>query len=126
MCKIKDTIFYSVTNYFVINLSVADLLVVTICMPMTISQEISMSWNHSEFLCKLTSYLQSVGVTASIYTIMAMSIDRYLAIRNPMILRYICSQKNIILVIISIWLISMAFFITIYGAVSLLIPSYID
>ncbi|KYN09496.1 Orexin receptor type 2 [Trachymyrmex cornetzi] len=112
----------SVTNYFVINLSMADLLVATICMPMTISQEISMSWNHSEFLCKLTSYLQSVGVTASIYTIMAMSIDRYLAIRNPMILRYICSHKNIILVIVSIWLASMAFFITIYGAMRLQDP----
>ncbi|KAG5321952.1 OX2R protein, partial [Pseudoatta argentina] len=112
----------SVTNYFVINLSMADLLVATICMPMTISQEISMSWNHSEFLCKLTSYLQSVGVTASIYTIMAMSIDRYLAIRNPMILRYICNHKNITLVIVSIWLASMAFFITIYGAMRLQNP----
>ncbi|XP_071561464.1 allatostatin-A receptor-like [Temnothorax nylanderi] len=106
----------SVTNYFVINLSVADLLVATICMPMTISQEISMSWNHSEFLCKLTSYLQSVSVTASVYTIMAMSIDRYLAIRNPMILRCICSHRNIILVIVTIWLVSMVFFIIIYGA----------
>ncbi|KAG5312436.1 OX2R protein, partial [Acromyrmex insinuator] len=112
----------SVTNYFVINLSMADLLVAIICMPMTISQEISMSWNHSEFLCKLTSYLQSVGVTASIYTIMAMSIDRYLAIRNPMILRYICNHKNITLVIVSIWLASMAFFITIYGAMRLQDP----
>jgi len=59
MCKDKNIISYSVTNYFVVNLSIADLLVTTICMPMTISQEISMSWNHSEFLCKLTSYLQS-------------------------------------------------------------------
>ncbi|XP_011157876.2 RYamide receptor-like isoform X2 [Solenopsis invicta] len=112
----------SVTYYFVINLSVADLLVAIICMPMTISQEISMSWNQSEFLCKLTSYLQSVSVTASIYTIMAMSIDRYLAIRNPMTLRCICSQRNIILVIITIWLASMTFLITIYGAMRLQNP----
>ncbi|XP_036143181.1 allatostatin-A receptor isoform X2 [Monomorium pharaonis] len=106
----------SVTYYFVINLSVADLLVATICMPMTMSQEISMSWNQSEFLCKLTSYLQSVSVTASIYTIMAMSIDRYLAIRNPMTLRCICSHRNIILVITTIWLASLTFLITIYEA----------
>ncbi|XP_011871842.1 PREDICTED: allatostatin-A receptor-like [Vollenhovia emeryi] len=106
----------SVTNYFVINLSVADLLVATICMPMTISHEISSSWNYSEFLCKLTSYLQSVSVTASIYTIMAMSIDRYLAIRNPMILRCVCNHRNIILVIVTIWVTSLAFFITIYEA----------
>ncbi|KAL0124827.1 hypothetical protein PUN28_006588 [Cardiocondyla obscurior] len=112
----------SVTNYFVINLSIADLLVATICMPMTINQEISMSWNHSEFLCKLTSYLQSVSVTASIYTIMAMSIDRYLAIRNPMALRCICSHRNIILVIVTIWLTSMAFFLMIYRAMKLQNP----
>ncbi|XP_011688612.1 PREDICTED: pyroglutamylated RFamide peptide receptor-like [Wasmannia auropunctata] len=48
-----------------------------------------------------------------------MSIDRYLAIRKPMIFRYICSHRNIILVIVGIWLTSMAFFITTYRAVRL-------
>lgn len=50
--------FYSVTNYFVVNLSVADLLVTTICMPMAVSQEVSSIWVHSEFMCKFSFYLQ--------------------------------------------------------------------
>lgn len=46
------------TNYFVVNLSVADLLVTTICMPVAVSQAISVVWIHGEVMCKLSSYLQ--------------------------------------------------------------------
>lgn len=48
----------SVTNYFVVNLSVADLLVTIICMPVAVSQAVSIIWSHGELMCKLSSYLQ--------------------------------------------------------------------
>lgn len=50
--------FRSVTNYFVVNLSVADLLVTIICMPVAVSQAKSIVWSHGELMCKLSSYLQ--------------------------------------------------------------------
>jgi hypothetical protein len=49
---------YSVTNYFLVNLSVADLLVTLICMPMAISQAVIKIWLYGEFMCKITYYLQ--------------------------------------------------------------------
>ncbi|XP_054003758.1 orexin receptor type 2-like isoform X2 [Hylaeus anthracinus] len=100
----------SVTNYFVVNLSVADLLVTTICMPMAVSQAVSTVWDHGEVMCKLVSYLQAVAVAASVFTITAMSIDRYLAIRSPMAFRRVFNRKSTVLVIVALWLIALIIF----------------
>ena len=54
----KKIFIFSVTNYFVVNLSVADLLVTAICMPVAVSQAVSIIWIHGEIMCKLSSYLQ--------------------------------------------------------------------
>ncbi|CAB3380658.1 Hypothetical predicted protein, partial [Cloeon dipterum] len=48
----------SVTNYFLVNLSVADLLVTLICMPMAIGQAVNRLWLYGDVMCKLTYYLQ--------------------------------------------------------------------
>lgn len=50
--------FFSVTNYFLVNLSVADLLVTTVCMPMSMSQQVTVVWFYGGFMCKFSSYLQ--------------------------------------------------------------------
>ncbi|CAL7934316.1 unnamed protein product [Xylocopa violacea] len=109
----------SVTNYFVVNLSVADLLVTTICMPVAVSQAISIVWTHGELMCKLSSYLQGVAVAASIFTITAMSIDRYLAIRNPIALRRVFNRKSTVLVIVALWLVALIIFAPILRAMTL-------
>ncbi|KAL2722047.1 RYamide receptor-like [Vespula maculifrons] len=100
----------SVTNYFVVNLSVADLLVTTICMPVAASQAVSLVWIYGEVMCKLSSYLQGVAVAASVYTITAMSIDRYLAIRSPIAFRRVFNRKSTVVVIVILWLVALSIF----------------
>lgn len=58
---------YSVTNYFLVNLSIADLLVTFICMPMAVGQSVTGLWLYGETMCKLTSYLQGNYNSRSIY-----------------------------------------------------------
>ena len=48
----------SVTNYFLVNLSIADLLVTLICMPMAVGQNVSKLWIYGEVMCMLTTYFQ--------------------------------------------------------------------
>lgn len=48
----------SVTNYFLVNLSFADLLVTLICMPMAVGQNVSKLWIYGEVMCMLTTYFQ--------------------------------------------------------------------
>ncbi|CAK9821028.1 Orexin receptor type 2 [Anthophora plagiata] len=112
----------SVTNYFVVNLSVADLLVTTICMPVAVSQAVSIVWIHGEVMCKLSSYLQGVAVAASVFTITAMSIDRYLAIRNPIAFRRVFNRKSTVIVIVVLWLVALIIFSPLLKAMTLQSP----
>lgn len=53
----------SVTNYFLVNLAVADFLVVLICLPPTLVHDIAQTWFLGIVMCKLILYLQvSVGI----------------------------------------------------------------
>lgn len=58
---------FSVTNYFVVNLSIADLLVTIICMPMAVSQAVSIIWVYGEIMCKLFFYLQGKKILTTVH-----------------------------------------------------------
>lgn len=100
----------SVTNYFLVNLSVADLLVTLICMPAAISQAVIKLWLYGEFMCRVTFYLQGVSVGASVFTIMVMSIDRYMAIRHPMAFRKVFNKSTTLFVIVILWIVALSIF----------------
>lgn len=48
----------TVTNLFIVNLSVADFLVVLICLPPTVIVDITETWYLGRVLCKVVHYLQ--------------------------------------------------------------------
>uniref|UniRef100_A0ABD2WUJ1 G-protein coupled receptors family 1 profile domain-containing protein n=1 Tax=Trichogramma kaykai TaxID=54128 RepID=A0ABD2WUJ1_9HYME len=61
-------------------------------------------------LNKKQNYKIGVAVAASVFTITAMSIDRYFAIRSPIVFRRVSNRKSIIIVIITLWIIAMTIF----------------
>lgn len=48
----------TVTNYYIVNLAVADFLVILICLPPTVYWDLKLTWNFGLVLCKLVLYLQ--------------------------------------------------------------------
>lgn len=54
----KSAIRFSVTNYFLVNLSVADLLVTIVCMPNAMWNSYSSLWIFGHLSCKIARYLQ--------------------------------------------------------------------
>ena len=48
----------TVTNYFIVNLAVADFLVVLICLPPTVLEDIGETWFMGRVGCKIVKYLQ--------------------------------------------------------------------
>ncbi|XP_043269510.1 QRFP-like peptide receptor isoform X2 [Venturia canescens] len=107
---LKNQHMRSTTNYFVINLSVADLLVSTLCIPTAIKQAITLITDYNVAMCKIIFYLQGVAVAASVFTIMAMSIDRYRAIKNPIAFRHSFNRKKICGVLAAIWATALGIF----------------
>ncbi|XP_026090120.1 5-hydroxytryptamine receptor 2C [Carassius auratus] len=98
---------HNATNYFLCSLAVADMLVGFLVMPAAL---ITILYNHTwplpELLCPLWIFLDVLFSTASIMHLCAISLDRYIGIRNP--IKY--SQSNTLhktmIKIISVWTVS--------------------
>ncbi|ELU16809.1 hypothetical protein CAPTEDRAFT_225192 [Capitella teleta] len=73
----------TITNYFLANLAVADILVSFIVLPITLLSNLFSEWLFGPFLCKITGYLQAVTVGASVNTLATVAVERYLAIFYP-------------------------------------------
>lgn len=50
----------TVTNYFIVNLSFADILVTIICLPASLVVDITETWFFGKTLCKIVPYLQVI------------------------------------------------------------------
>ncbi|CAF0720920.1 unnamed protein product [Adineta steineri] len=75
----------TVTNLFIANLAVTDLLIGLFCIPIVLISDYLLSdWPFGTFMCKFTSFAQSVFVVCTVYTLIAMSVDRYIAIIHPL------------------------------------------
>jgi hypothetical protein len=48
----------TMTNKFITNLSVADLLVIIICIPVTASRYVTNKWIFGEIICRTSSFIQ--------------------------------------------------------------------
>lgn len=97
----------SITNKLIINLALADMLVVLVCIPVTAASEfVYDEWELGVVLCHVTSYIQGVSVSVSVLTLTTISVDRYLIICNPIKVRSVLTGRRIRIAVISVWLVS--------------------
>uniref|UniRef100_A0A915EGW2 G-protein coupled receptors family 1 profile domain-containing protein n=1 Tax=Ditylenchus dipsaci TaxID=166011 RepID=A0A915EGW2_9BILA len=96
----------SVTNLYLLNLALSDLLLSVVCMPPTLVSSLVYCWVFGDLLCKLLAYLQPVVVTASAYTLAAIAAERYYAICKPLHSRVWHTRSHAMAVIAFVWLIS--------------------
>lgn len=73
----------STTNLLIINLAVADLLFIVFCVPFTGTDYALPFWPFGDTWCKIVQYLIVVTSMASVYTLVLMSLDRFLAVVYP-------------------------------------------
>ncbi|XP_043097133.1 oxytocin receptor b [Puntigrus tetrazona] len=92
--------------YFMKHLSIADLVVAVFQVLPQLIWDITFRFYGPDFLCRLVKYLQVVGMFASTYMLVLMSIDRCLAIWQP--LRSLRRRKDRFFVLAS-WIISLLF-----------------
>lgn len=70
----------TVPNLFISNLAIADGVVSLVNVPLVALHGHLSYWPYGEFLCKLLPFLQGVSLAASVGTMMAIAIDRYMVI----------------------------------------------
>lgn len=97
----------TVTNYFIVNLACSDIMMSVLCIPFTFIANLLMKyWPFGPILCPIVTYAQVVTVFLSAFTLLAISLDRYIAIIYP--LRPRMTTKQAAIVISVIWFLSLA------------------
>ncbi|XP_060807274.1 orexin/Hypocretin receptor type 1 [Amyelois transitella] len=97
----------TVTNYFIVNLAVADFMVILFCLPPTVVWDVTETWFLGDALCKILLYFQSVSVSVSVLTLTFISVDRWYAICFP--LKFKSTTGRAKTAILVIWAISLTF-----------------
>ncbi|XP_042568141.1 5-hydroxytryptamine receptor 2B [Cyprinus carpio] len=95
------------TNFFLMSLAVADLLVGLLVMPIALVTVLFHSrWPLADFLCPIWLFLDVLFSTASIMHLCAISLDRYIAIKKPIQHSQFKSRSKALAKIALVWLIS--------------------
>nr|XP_054761131.1 D(1A) dopamine receptor-like [Lytechinus pictus] len=90
------------TNTFILNLAIADLLV-GITMIIYIPQYITDKWLFGRTFCIIVWAISYISTDMSVITVIAISVDRYLMVRNAMKYQLRQSRKRIVLIFIVVW-----------------------
>ncbi|CAO2594588.1 Galanin receptor type 1 [Lemmus lemmus] len=98
----------STTNLFILNLSIADLAYLLFCIPFQATVYALPTWVLGAFICKFIHYFFTVSMLVSIFTLAAMSVDRYVAIVHSRRSSSLRVSRNALLGVGFIWALSIA------------------
>ncbi|XP_074651139.1 neuropeptide receptor 15-like [Tubulanus polymorphus] len=93
----------SVTNVLILNLAMADFFVMLFGIPDIIQFVRNRGWTLGQDTCRAMRYIMTSSVYASVMTLMALCVERYIAIVHPIKAHIMCSKKRILAVIACIW-----------------------
>ncbi|CAJ0966469.1 unnamed protein product [Ranitomeya imitator] len=95
------------TNYFLMSLAVADLLVGLFVMPIALlTIMFKPAWPLPQCLCAIWLFLDVLFSTASIIHLCAISLDRYIAIKKPIQASQFNTRAKTLIKIAVVWVIS--------------------
>lgn len=106
LCRHKS--MRSVPNTFIFNLAVGDLLILICTVPFTSTIYTFDSWPYGEFVCKASEFAKDTSVGVSVFTLTALSFDRYTAIVRP-VQSFVSGPRSklVIVCLAVIWLTSL-------------------
>ncbi|XP_017156549.1 allatostatin-A receptor isoform X1 [Drosophila miranda] len=94
----------STTNLLIINLAVSDILFVIFCVPFTATDYVLPEWPFGNMWCKFVQYMIVVTCHCSVYTLVLMSFDRFLAVVHPVTSMSLRTERNATLAIMCAWI----------------------
>ncbi|XP_057652482.1 neuropeptide CCHamide-1 receptor-like isoform X1 [Diorhabda carinulata] len=117
---IKHEHMRNVPNTFIFSLAIADLLVILTSVPFTSIIYTMEDWPWGELICKMSETAKDLSVAVSVFTLTALSADRFFAIVDPLKKFHTgggtkTATKITISIAVSIW--AIAFLIAIPAAV---------
>ncbi|CAL8336154.1 unnamed protein product [Gadus morhua 'NCC'] len=96
----------TVTNYFIVNLAVADLLLSSTVLPFSAILEILDRWVFGRVFCTVWAAVDVLCCTASIMSLCVISVDRYVGVSYPLRYPAIVTEKRAFLAVVALWALS--------------------
>ncbi|KAL4631307.1 alpha-1A adrenergic receptor-like [Arapaima gigas] len=95
------------TNYFIINLAIADLLLSATVLPLSATLEVLDYWVFGRLLCDIWAAVDVLCCTASIMSLCVISIDRYIGVSYPLRYPGIVTERRALLAMLGVWALSL-------------------
>ncbi|XP_009080574.1 PREDICTED: alpha-1B adrenergic receptor [Acanthisitta chloris] len=95
------------TNYFIVNLAIADLLLSFTVLPFSATLEVLGYWVLGRIFCDIWAAVDVLCCTASILSLCAISIDRYIGVRYSLQYPTLVTRRRAILALLGVWVLSM-------------------
>ncbi|XP_051560000.1 alpha-1A adrenergic receptor-like [Myxocyprinus asiaticus] len=97
----------TVTNFFIVNLAIADLLLSTIVLPFSASLEVLGCWVFGRVFCNIWAAVDVLCCTASILSLCIISIDRYIGVKYCLKYPTIMTERKAAVILVVVWVSSM-------------------
>ncbi|KAG9339486.1 hypothetical protein JZ751_023626 [Albula glossodonta] len=104
-CTVKS--MRNVPNLFMSSLALGDVLLLLTCAPVDASRYLTDEWLFGRLGCKLIPFIQLTSVGVSVFTLTALSADRYKAIVKPMDIQASNATMKVCFRAAAIWMFSM-------------------
>lgn len=79
---------------YILSLALADLLVILVCVPVATIVYTQESWPFERNMCRITEFFKDISIGVSVFTLTALSGERYCAIVNPLRKLQVSAKKR--------------------------------
>ncbi|XP_058495629.1 alpha-1D adrenergic receptor isoform X2 [Solea solea] len=93
----------TVTNFFIVNLAIADLLLSTIVLPFSASLEVMGCWVFGRVFCNIWAAVDVLCCTASILSLCIISVDRYIGVKYCLKYPSIMTDRRAVYILVVVW-----------------------
>lgn len=93
----------TVTNFFIVNLAMADLLLSVIVLPFSASLEVLGCWVFGRVFCNIWAAVDVLCCTASILSLCIISVDRYIGVKHCLKYPCIMTERKAVGILVLVW-----------------------
>ncbi|XP_063435497.1 neuropeptide receptor 15-like [Mytilus edulis] len=99
----------SLTNMLIVNLAVADSIIMVFGIPEIVQFMLDRGWILGEAMCKIQRSVLVMSLYVSVLTLVALCIERYIAIVFPLKAHILCTRRHTMVTMVSVWFVAVGF-----------------